>query len=177
MVNTQFFKSLDPFFVGFEDMFNRISMFTDATERPNYPPCNIRSTDQKNQYIIELAIAGFAREDIDITLEENKLVIKGRQKEEAQHFLYKGIASRDFTRVYHLSDQIVVKDAELINGILKVYLERIVPESQKPKQIPVRVSQTPQALPKSEPQYLTEDKNVIKSSKASSETVEVRNRS
>ena len=167
MVNTAFFKSLDPFFVGFEDMFNRISMFTDNNDRPNYPPCNIRSTGEKNQYVIELAVAGFTRDAIDISIEENKLVIRGRQAEQEQtQYLYKGIAARDFTRVYHLNEQIEVRDAELADGILRVFLERVVPENQEPRQIPVRVSALPQAITKPEPQYLTEEKDVIKSSKA-----------
>lgn len=134
-------KDLDKFFVGFDDQFNRIAkMHDDLTKNiPNYPPYNIKKTSD-NTYVIEMAIAGFARQDIEIELIDGKMIIKGNvasdEKEDA--FLWKGIATRNFQRVFALEDQVEVKDAELLNGMLKVFLERIIPEHKKPKKIEVK---------------------------------------
>jgi len=146
------FKDLDKFFVGFDDQFNRIAkMHDDLTKNiPNYPPYNIKKTGD-NTYVIELAVAGFAKQDIEIELADNKMVIKGNvQNEDSDSFLWKGIATRNFTRTFALEDQIEVKDAEMFNGMLKVFLERIIPEHKKPKKIEVKEKT-------SKKQFLTED--------------------
>jgi len=146
------FKDLDKFFVGFDDQFNRIAkMHDDLTKNiPNYPPYNIKKTGD-NTYVIELAVAGFAKQDIEIELADNKMVIKGNvQNEDSDSFLWKGIATRNFTRTFALEDQIEVKDAEMFNGMLKVFLERIIPEHKKPKKIEVKEKA-------SKKQLLTED--------------------
>jgi molecular chaperone IbpA len=151
------FKELDKFFVGFDDHFNRIAkMHDDLTKNiPNYPPYNIKKTGD-NTYVIELAVAGFAKQDIEIELADGKMIIKGNvESEEANNdsFLFKGIAARNFTRTFALEDQVEVKDAEMINGMLKVFLERIIPEHKKPKKIEVKEK----ASKKSDKQLLTED--------------------
>ena len=149
------FKDIDKFFVGFDEQFNRIAkMHDDLTKNiPNYPPYNIKKTGD-NTYVIELAVAGFAKQDIEIELADGKMVIKGNvQSEENENdFLWKGIASRNFTRVFALEDQVEVKDAEMINGMLKVFLERIIPEHKKPKKVEVKEK----ASKKSEASLLTE---------------------
>ena len=150
------FKDIDKFFVGFDDQFNRIvKMHDDLTKNiPNYPPYNIKKTGDST-YVIELAVAGFAKQDIEIELADGKMVIKGNvQSEENENdFLWKGIASRNFTRVFALEDQVEVKDAEMINGMLKVFLERIIPEHKKPKKVEVK----DKASKPSKKQLLTED--------------------
>lgn len=135
------FNGLDKFFVGFDDQFDRIAkMHDDLTKNiPNYPPYNVKKIDE-NKFVIELAVAGFAKQDIEIDLSDNKMVIKGKVTGDVREsdFLWRGIAARDFTRVFALQDQMEVIDAEMLNGMLKVFLERIIPEHKKPKKVTVR---------------------------------------
>lgn len=137
------FKDFDKFFVGYDDQFNRMAkMHDDLTKSiPNYPPYNIKKTGDTT-YVIELAVAGFAKQDIEIELADGKMLIKGNVKSDdadnVENFLFKGIANRSFTRAFALDDQIEVKDAEMLNGMLQVFLERIIPEHKKPKKIEVK---------------------------------------
>ena len=153
------FKDMDKFFVGFDDTFNRIAKIHDDLTKniPNYRPYNIKKTGD-NTYVIELAVAGFARQDIEIELADGKMVVKGNvQSQEADdNFLFKGIANRAFTRTFALDDQIEVKDAEMFNGMLKVFLERIIPEHKKPKKIEVKDTSAGKTK-KSKPELLLED--------------------
>ena len=150
-------KDFDKFFVGFDDHFNRMAKMHDeiAKNIPNYPPYNIRKADD-NKYVIELAVAGFGKSDIEITLEDNKIIVKGNAKDDSDNFLWKGIANRAFTRVFALDDQIEIKDAALLNGMLKIALERIIPEHKKPRKIDVK-SEEDIVTTKSGKQLLTED--------------------
>ena len=113
---------------------------------PNYPPFNVRKDG--NTYTIELAVAGFAQHEIDITIEGGKLIVKGNTEstEPEENFLFKGIANRAFTRSFVLNDEIVVNDAEIVNGMLKIALERLIPEAKQPKKIPVRQKAQKQLL-------------------------------
>lgn len=137
------FKDFDKVFVGFDDQFNRMAKIHDDLTKsiPNYPPYNIKKTGD-NTYVIELAVAGFAKQDIEIELLDGKMLIKGNVQSDdadsADNFLFKGIANRAFTRTFALDDQIEVKDAEMFNGMLKVFLERIIPEHKKPKKVEVK---------------------------------------
>jgi molecular chaperone IbpA len=135
------FKDMDKFFVGFDDQFNRFAKLHDDVTKniPNYPPYNIKKTGDTT-YVIELAVAGFAKQDIEIELADGKMVIKGNvlNAEQEDHFLFKGIANRAFTRTFALEDQIEVKNAEMFNGMLQVFLERIIPDHKKPKKIEVK---------------------------------------
>lgn len=153
--NASFFKDFEKNFIGFEDQFNRISkMHDDLTKSiPNYPPYNIKKTGD-NTYVIEMAVAGFARQDIEIELDGGKMIVKGNvaSDDKQEDFLWKGIAARNFTRIFALEDQVEVKDAEMLNGMLKVFLERIIPESKKPKKVEVK-----EKASKSSKQLLTED--------------------
>jgi len=104
-----------------------------------YPPFNLKKTDE-NKYVIEMAVAGFAKQDIELTLEDNKLVIKGTTTDDGTDtnaFLHKGIANRAFTRQFTLADNVEINNAQLINGMLKVWLEHIIPEEKKPKKIDI----------------------------------------
>ena len=153
------FKDFDRVFVGFDDQFNKMAKIHDDLTKsiPNYPPYNIKKTGD-NTYVIEVAVAGFAKQDIEIELNDGKILIKGnvQSSEAEENFLFKGIANRAFTRTFALDDQIEVKDAEMFNGMLKVFLERIIPEHKKPKKIEVKdTSETKKS--KTKPQLLTED--------------------
>ena len=155
------FKDMDKFFVGFDNQFSRIAkIHEDMTKNiPNYPPYNIKKTGD-NTYVIEIAVAGFAKQDIEIELADSKMIIKGnvQNNDSDDNFLFKGIANRAFTRTFVLDEQVEVQDAAMMNGMLKVFLERIIPEHKKPKKIEVKDSETEvKASKKSKPQLLTED--------------------
>lgn len=146
-------KDLDKFFVGFDEQFKTLQKLHDDVTKniPNYPPYNIKKVDDTH-YTIEIAVAGFAQQDIDIEIDGGKLVVRGNIKTEEQddNFLFKGIANRAFTRSFVLNDEVEVKDAEIFNGMLKIALERLIPEAKKPKKISVKS--------KGEKQLLTEEK-------------------
>lgn len=150
------FKDFDKFYVGFDDQFNRLAKLHDDMTKniPNYPPYNIRKTGD-NTYVIELAVAGFARQDVEIELTDNTMIVRGNaasDEKETENYLWKGIATRNFTRTFALEDQIEVKDAEMLNGMLRVFLERIIPEHKKPKKVEVKEK----ASTKASSQFLAE---------------------
>ena len=151
-------KDFDKFFVGFDDQFNRLAKLHDDVTKniPNYPPYNIKKTGE-NTYVIELAVAGFAKQDIEIEFADDKLIVKGTTKEDQSDYLFKGIAGRNFTRTFALNDQIEIKGAEIFNGMLQIALEKIIPEHKKPKKIEVKDSEDV-PFTKSEKQLLTEEK-------------------
>jgi HSP20 family molecular chaperone IbpA len=144
-------KPFDRFFVGFDPIMKR---FAEATEQSlkiaqNYPPYNIKKIDE-NKYVIEMAVAGFGKQDLEIELVDDKLIIKGsnvHQGEPAQQdsdgewtwpaMLYQGLAMRPFTRTFNLADNVEICGASLLNGILKIALESIIPEHKKPKKIKI----------------------------------------
>ena len=138
------FKDFDKFFVGFDDTAKQLqSLHADLTKNiPNYPPYNIRKNDE-NSYTIEIAVAGFGESEIDITIDGGKLVVKGNvyaETDESYDYLFKGIATRAFTRAFAIDDHIEVKNAELFNGMLKIALERLIPEEKKLKKVPVKTT-------------------------------------
>lgn len=143
------FKDFDKLFVGFDDQLAQFQKLHDEVAKniPNYPPYNIKKIDDTH-YTIEVAVAGFAQNEIDIEIDGGKLVIKGNvtSTEPEDSFLYKGIAARAFTRAFALNDQLEVKDAELFNGMLKIALEKLVPEEKKPKKVPVKAKGEKQIL-------------------------------
>jgi molecular chaperone IbpA len=145
------FKDIDKLFLGFDDQFRRMqALHDDLTKNiPNYPPFNVRKDG--NTYTIEMAVAGFAQNEIDITIDGGKLIVKGNSEstEAEDNFVFKGIANRAFTRAWAIGDSYEVKDAELFNGILKIALDRLVPEEHKAKKVPVKT--------KNQKQFLQED--------------------
>jgi len=118
-----------PFLLGFEQL-ERLVERTAKTGNEGYPPYNIEQTSE-NSYRITLAVAGFADENLAITVEDNQLVIRGRQIDdsEARVFLHRGIAARQFQRSFVLADGVDVGEAVLENGLLHVDLTRKVPDS------------------------------------------------
>ena len=149
-------KDLDKFFVGFDEQFNQMAkMHDDLTKNiPNYPPYNIKKV-KDNRYVIELAVAGFAKSDVEITFEDGKLIVAGKASDtEDDNFIYRGIANRAFNRTFALNDQVEINNAEMLNGMLKIFLERIIPEHKKPKKI--EIAEKP-AKEKAKAELLTED--------------------
>lgn len=126
----------DPFFIGFDSLLNRLS--TANTTITNYPPYNIAKTDD-NTYILELAVAGFAESELDVTVHDGTLIVKGETapKEKQPTYLHRGVAARNFTRSFTLADTIEVIGAQVHNGMLQVRLENFVPEEKKPRKIQI----------------------------------------
>jgi molecular chaperone IbpA len=135
-----FLKDFGKFGIGFDEAFAQIQRVNDdiAKNIPNYPPYNIRKTAE-NQYVIEMAVAGFGKQDITIETEGDKLVIKGAvaQEEDQAPMMWQGLAFRPFTRMFTLNDQVEVAGASMLNGLLKVTLDRIIPEDKKPTKIDI----------------------------------------
>lgn len=133
------FGKIQPFTVGFDDTLQLMrEAAAAATKAVSYPPYNIKQV-KDNKYVIEMAVAGFAKSDIEMTLEGNKLVIKGISKDEdSEGYLYKGIANRAFERTFTLNDKIEIKDAEMVNGMLKVWLENMVKAQDAIKKISIK---------------------------------------
>lgn len=125
-----------PYFIGFDKMYNKLSSAQHG--QTNYPPYNIVKTDD-NSYELQLAIAGFKQEDLEITLEDGTLKIEGVQSnEDDRKYIHKGISARNFTRTFTLMDTIVVNGADISDGILVIELENIIPEEKKPKKIEIK---------------------------------------
>lgn len=135
------YKDLNKAFVGFDEHFSRLNkLHSDLSKSANYPPYNIRKLSDC-EYAVEIAAAGFQEEDFDIVVENGMLVIKAKaevaEEAKADEFLHRGIAKRAFTRSFALDEFIEVKSASFCNGILSVYLEKIIPEHKQPKKIAI----------------------------------------
>ena len=127
MNRTTYFNS--PFLLGFEHL-ERLLERTAKAASDGYPPYNIEELDPETLKIT-LAVAGFAREELNVTLEENQLVIRGKQSESTDKaFLHRGIAARQFQRAFVLAEGIDVRGAELENGLLSITLNRPKPEAR-----------------------------------------------
>ena len=119
-----FVNNLNKTSIVYDEIFNRFS--NNVSKQCSYPFYNIKKTGD-NTYVIEMAVAGFSQSDIDITLDGNKLTITGKTTDDAEggEFLFKGIANRAFTRTFALADKIEVQSAEIVNGMLKVALDKL----------------------------------------------------
>jgi molecular chaperone IbpA len=148
-------KDFDKFFVGFDEQFTQLAkQAQDLTKNiPTYPPFNIKKLAD-NKYVIELAVAGFTQTDVEVTLEGNKLTVAGNTQDDSDNeFLFKGIANRAFTRTFALADKIEVQSAEMINGMLKIALDKII-DAQPIRKIEVNGVKSAK---KSKKEFLTED--------------------
>lgn len=126
--------------VGFDRLADMIDTAAKQEPGAGYPPYNIEQLAE-HEYRIELAVAGFAEDDLDIQVQENVLTVAGKRQgndeAEGRNFLHRGIAERSFERRFHLADNVLVRDAELKNGLLAIRLEREIPEEKKPRQIAI----------------------------------------
>ncbi len=126
--------------VGFDRLFDLIEDSMRLAGEDNYPPYNIERLGE-DEYRISLALAGFSPEEIAITAEQNVLTVEGRKAEKGEHqYLYQGISSRPFRRVFNLADYVQVKGASFEGGLLKIDLVREVPEAMKPRRIAINAS-------------------------------------
>jgi molecular chaperone IbpA len=122
--------------------FNRISNDFEnrhVNSTTNYPPYNVIQRDENN-FEIEIAVAGFDKEDITVAVDQDQLIIKGNRTkdDDSEKYIHRGLAARDFERAFTLVDPVEVGDAELTNGILRVKLTRIVPEALKPRLVAIK---------------------------------------
>ena len=140
------FNSLRPFSIGFDDMFDQFeSMLGNGgmTMQSNYPPYNIRKTGKDN-YSIEVALAGFNKKDVEVEFEDNILTVRTKQlnKSEDQNLdgeiIHKGISQRQFARSFTIADDVKVNDAELKDGLLTIACERILPDHKKKRLIDIK---------------------------------------
>ena len=137
------YAALDPtrintYSIGFDRMFDMMSGAVPTT--PNYPPYNIvKHSDDK--YTIEIAVAGFSKDEIGVEIKENTLLIESASRPEGdddKEFLHKGISNRSFKKAFNLAEYVIVQGASFKDGILSIELERIVPEAMKPKTIKIK---------------------------------------
>lgn len=127
--------------IGFDRLFDDLNRtFVNRGSEGNYPPYNIVKHDDTN-YTVELAVAGFSQEEIEVEVKENMLTVKGEKTQtadsEGYEYLHRGISARTFIRTFTLADNVEVKEANVSNGILTIALEHIVPEEKKAKKIQI----------------------------------------
>ena len=124
--------------VGFDRLFDMLENSSFGATQENYPPFDLRKVGE-NDYRIELAVAGFKADEIDITSQQNQLIVSGRKNEESDEkgsdYIYRGIANRSFERRFALADHIQVRGADLKDGLLAIELVREIPEAMKPRKI------------------------------------------
>ena len=143
--NLSIFNNLRPLTVGFDDMFDHFEHMMDDSffgrSVANFPPYNIVKTGD-NTYDVELALAGFNKKDIEIEYKENVLTVKSKKQEETKdedgNIIHRGISKRMFSKSFTIANDVEVKGAELKDGLLKVSMERIIPEHKKAKTIEIK---------------------------------------
>jgi molecular chaperone IbpA len=141
--NLSAWNSLRPFSVGFDSIFDEFDRVLESTERhnSNYPPYNIHKINE-NEFKIEVALAGYSKDDIELELKDSTLTVRNKQKEKIVNentngMIHKGISTRQFERAFTISEDIKVKNAELKNGLLNIDLERIIPDEKKARLISI----------------------------------------
>ncbi len=128
-----------PYSIGFDNLFDRL-FDIDLESSNSYPPYNISKVDENN-YIIEMALAGFNKDDIEIELADSELTVRSKKREDLNkdvNLIHQGISHRSFNRKFTLSEEILVKNAEMKNGMLIIKLEKFIPENKKPKLISIK---------------------------------------
>lgn len=137
------FNKLRPVSVGFDSVFDHFeSMFNDSHSlHTNYPPYDIVKTDE-HSYVIELAVAGFSKKDIKVTVENGVLTVEsdreGNAESSGQEIIHRGISKRYFKKSFSISDDVEIRGAELKDGLLRISMEKIIPESRKRKEINIK---------------------------------------
>ena len=144
MMTTLDFAPLFRTAIGFDRLARLVDAASASADASGYPPYNIEKTGD-DTYRLTMAVAGFAPEDLELTVKENTLLVAGRVKQEGDkpELLYRGIAGRAFERRFVLADHIVVEGADLANGLLHVGLKRVVPEALKPRRITIGSAEQP----------------------------------
>ena len=137
------FNKLRPVSVGFDSVFDHFeSIFNDSPSlHTNYPPYDIMKTDE-HSYVIELAVAGFSKKDISVTVENGVLTVEsdreGNAESSGEEIIHRGISKRYFKKSFSISDDVEIRGAELKDGLLRISMEKIIPESRKRKEISIK---------------------------------------
>ncbi len=138
------FNSLRPFSIGFDDMFDQFESMlgNGGMVQSNYPPYNIRKAG-KDKYAIEVAVAGFNKDDVEVEYEDNLLTVKTKdikrsEEKEGDEVIHRGISQRSFARSFTIADDVKVNGAELKDGLLTISCEKIVPEIKKKRLIEIK---------------------------------------
>ena len=134
------FNQLTPFSVGFDRVFDQLGRYATDKTSVGFPPYNIRKEGEYN-FVIEMALAGFGKNDIEVEVTDDTLSVRSVKEEDSDpdgNQLYRGIAYRKFERKFTLADAVVVNGAKLENGMLLIDLEQVVPEEKKPRLITVK---------------------------------------
>ena len=132
---------LTPYAVGFDRVFDRLDHYVTNQSRmtpTGFPPYNIRRDGDYN-YVIEMALAGMSKDDLEVQVADGTLTVRSVDKQEDEgELLHRGISFRKFTRSWTLADDVIVKDAKMENGMLLIHLEHVVPEEKKPRVINIK---------------------------------------
>ena len=132
------FNNLTPYTVGYDRIFNNLARYVDNTASTGFPPYNIRK-DGENNYVIEMALAGFGKKDIEVEVADGTLSIRSvKENVDDDSNLYRGIAYRNFERKFTIADDVMVNGAKLEDGMLNIALERVIPDEKKPRLITVK---------------------------------------
>ena len=138
------FNSLRPFSVGFDDMFDQFESMlgNGGMVQSNYPPYNIRKAG-KDKYAIEVAVAGFNKDDVEVEFEDKLLTVRTKKvkktvEKDGDEIIHKGISQRSFSKSFTIADDVKVSEAQLQDGLLTINCEKIIPEQKKKKLIPIK---------------------------------------
>jgi molecular chaperone IbpA len=133
------YNDLNKFFIGFDEITNKLARMGSEVAKTNYPPFNIVKLD-KSSHVIELALAGFSKKDLDVELLNGVLTIKGAilqdmpdEKQEFPQYVWKGISNRAFTKQFNLAENVEVDHVELKDGLLSIFLETVEPKTKGKK--------------------------------------------
>jgi molecular chaperone IbpA len=156
------YQALLPRTVGFDRLLSTLDEFETLMTRDKqvqtYPPYNVVKYDD-DRYKIEIAVAGFSRSELDITVKENKLTVTGAATESAENatareYVHRGIGKRDFVHTFTLAETVVVEGADIVDGLLNIELRNVIPEEKQPRKI--EIGQTHVFFDKNDKQLLTE---------------------
>ena len=140
MVSNQYIDPFDrvkTYSIGFDRMFDSLTSASGYTQQTNYPPYNIIKHGTEH-WSIELAVAGFKRGELDIELAEGVLTVSANtESNDEVEYVHRGLAKRAFTRKWTLADDVIIHDASLVDGVLSIKLERIIPDEKKPRKIEI----------------------------------------
>ena len=132
---------LTPYAVGFDRVFDRLNTYVANQNHmtpTGFPPYNIRRDGDYN-YVIEMALAGMSKDDLEVQVADQTLTVRSKEKkpDEGGELLHRGISYRQFSRSWTLADEVVVSDAKMENGMLLIHLEHVVPEEKKPRLVKI----------------------------------------
>lgn len=133
-------SALNKALLGFDTLFGDLERRYANQVSNNYPPYNIIKTAD-NEYLLEIAVTGFNKDEVTVELDQDMLIVRGERRHEQDEdlvFLHHGLASRDFTRTWPLAEHIEVGEVRIRNGVLTINLQRVVPESLKPRILPIK---------------------------------------